>query len=399
METKELEAKLGEILTQLKEQKAAAEAEQKKFGTMLTETAEKLTALQKQADALDVKLAEKHAASEPDETVVDALKKNDGLVQFIKDRGTGSTKSFGFELTPKQVRQLREIKTTLTTPDLVTPGVAPIERLTGIVPEARQSLTVRNVLTARPTTMQMVYFVKVDSPMTIASPQQGESHTKKENAASFTTGQATVQTIATWIPVSRQALEDFDELMNFLQTSLMYYVDLAEEEQLLSGSGSTVELNGLITQATAFSTGLLPLTGAYNKIDYIGRAVQQITSAKELMPTFLVLNPADWWDIRLTKDTQGRYILGDPMQPLTNPNLFGLTPVPTTSVPSGTFLVGSGNPMASEIRDRMGLTVEIAPQHGTYFTENLVAVRAEKRIALCVKRPASYITGTFTTSP
>jgi hypothetical protein len=31
-----------------------------------------------------------------------------------------------------------------------------------------------------------------------------------------------------------------------------------------------------------------------------------------LQPTFVVLNPIDWWDIRLTKDGFGRYILGTP---------------------------------------------------------------------------------------
>jgi HK97 family phage major capsid protein len=144
---------------------------------------------------------------------------------------------------------------------------------------------------------------------------------------------------------------------------------------------------------------LLPAGPGWNRIDIIGRVIQQITSAKELQPTFIVLNPVDWWAIRLTKDTQGRYILGDPMGPVEKQQLFGLTPIVTTSIASGTFLVGSGSPIATEIRDRMGMTVEIATQHGTYFTENMIAIRAEKRLALVTYRPASFITGSFTTSP
>jgi HK97 family phage major capsid protein len=81
------------------------------------------------------------------------------------------------------------------------------------------------------------------------------------------------------------------------------------------------------------------------------------------------------------------------------PSLFGLDVVPTTSIPSGTFLVGSGSPIASEIRDRMEMQVEISTEHSDYFVKNLIAVRAEKRLVLVTKRPASYITGTFTTSP
>jgi hypothetical protein len=33
------------------------------------------------------------------------------------------------------------------------------------------------------------------------------------------------------------------------------------------------------------------------------------------------------------------------------------------------------------------------------FAKNLVAIRCEKRVALVTRRPASFITGTFTTSP
>lgn len=199
------------------------------------------------------------------------------------------------------------------------------------------------------------------------------------------------------------------ELMGYLQTALPYYVDLAEEIQLLSGDNTGENLHGLITQATAFDTSLLSAPAGWNRIDILGRVIQQITTAKELQPTFFVVNPVDWWSIRLTKDAFGRYILGDPQEPAglplggglvqAPPKIFGLVPVVTTSIASGTFLIGSGSPIAAEIRDRLGMTVEIATQHSDFFVKNLVAIRAEKRLALVVKRAASFIHGSFTTSP
>ena len=80
-------------------------------------------------------------------------------------------------------------------------------------------------------------------------------------------------------------------------------------------------------------------------------------------------------------------------------NIFGLTVDPTTSIAAGTFLVGSGNPIASEIRDRMEMQIDVSTEHADFFTKNLVAVRAEKRLALITRRPGSFVTGTFTTSP
>jgi len=60
------------------------------------------------------------------------------------------------------------------------------------------------------------------------------------------------------------------------------------------------------------------------------------------------------------------------------PSLFGLSLVPTTSITPGTFLVGSGNPVACEIRDRMEMQLEISTQHSDFWVKNLVAIRAEK---------------------
>ena len=149
-------------------------------------------------------------------------------------------------------------------------------------------------------------------------------------------------------------------------------------------------LHGLIPQATPANN-----TAAGSKADQIAAAAEQLILAKEPTPTFVVLNEFDWWEIRTAKDSTGRYIYGDPMDQAGKPTLFGLAVVDTTSILTGTFLVGSGSPIASEIRDREGLEIEIAASHKDYFTTNLLAVRAEKRLALVVKRPTAFVSGTF----
>ena len=51
-----------------------------------------------------------------------------------------------------------------------TTGVLTIDRIPGITPEARPALRVRDILAQRPTTMQVVDYVRVNTPMSIASP-------------------------------------------------------------------------------------------------------------------------------------------------------------------------------------------------------------------------------------
>ena len=246
--------------------------------------------------------------------------------------------------------------------------------------------------------MQIVDFIKVTNPFSIASPV-AEASLKPENAVTFAAVSERIKLLATYVLASRQVLDDFTELMSFIKTSLPYYVNKAEELGFLAGDGAGEDLHGIIPQATAFNTGLLPAANkGWNKIDVVATAISQIMIAQELDPTFCVLNPIDWMNIRLTKDGFGRYILGDP-QSTVRPNIFGVDVIPTTSITAGTFLVGSGSPVAAEIRDRMDMTVDISTEDSDNFRRNLVTIRAEKRTAMLVKRVGSFVSGTFTTSP
>lgn len=404
----ELKDQLTALQTELKTHFDKAAAEQKEYGTMLTETKDTITKLQTQVDAMDVKLAQKLTADQGQgSTLIKTFKEDDGIQRMLKDRKGHAVVT----IKGQDVYDLMSRKTiisdivsgsagsdTLNPVGAATSGVLQIDRIPGITPEARQVLKIRDLFSARPTTMQIVDFVKVTSPLSIASPV-AEASIKPENSLSFASVSEKVRLLATWIPATRQVLDDFTELMSFIRSSLPYYVNLEEELQLLSGDNTGENLHGLLSQAASFNSSLLPTAAkGWNKIDVIATAIKQINASKEIEPTFAVISTNDWWDIRLTKDSFGRYILGDPQQSV-RPNIFGLDVVPTTSIAQGTFLVGSGSPVAAEIRDRMEMTVEISTEHSDYFIRNLIAIRAEKRLALITKRVNSFVTGTFTTSP
>jgi HK97 family phage major capsid protein len=372
--------------------------------------ATKHNALQTQVDAIEVKIANRQfgdSSFRTGSTLLKTIQENEGIARLLKDRrGTAVLHLKGNEYTELMDRKSIISATVggtsegdpLTPVGVSTSGVLQIDRIPGITPEARQVLKVRNVLSARPTTQAVVDFVKVTTPMSIASPVP-EASIKPENQLQFTSVSEKVRLIATWIPATKQVLDDFTELMGFIQSSLPFYINLEEELQLLAGDDTGENLHGLLPQAQAFNTGLLPSAAhGWTKLDVIATAIRQINASKEIDPTFVILNTNDWWDIALTKDSLGRYILGDP-QSLTTPRIFGLDVVPTTSIAPGVFLVGSGSPVAAEIRDRQEMQVEISTEHSDYFVRNLVAVRAEKRLALITKRPASFVSGTFTTSP
>jgi hypothetical protein len=121
----------------------------------------KVAEMQRQLDALDVKLAERHAAGIPDQPLAEALRAVDGLERFMQNKSG----SFAFQLDAKQVARIFERKTVIDSAAVgaAVSGVLQIDRTSGIVIEARQALSIRSVLSARPTTMQLIDFIKVNS--------------------------------------------------------------------------------------------------------------------------------------------------------------------------------------------------------------------------------------------
>ena len=278
-----------------------------------------------------------------------------------------------------------------------TSGVMPIQRFGGIVPEARRQLRIRDLMTTYPATTGLIDFVKVNAFSKVVSPQT-EAADKGESEMTFTTAQETVQTIATTIPASRQVLEDLAGLRAFIEGSLRFAVEEEIEDQIVSGAGTGLNLNGLTTQAQAFDTNLLSATDGWEFPDIIARSAQQIASDNETPSNFTVLNPQDWWTVRLLKDTTGNYIFGNPSQPAPV-NIFGLIAVPTTAMAQGYFLTGSTAPEAAALFERGPLMVEISTEHSDFFAKNKVMFRAEQRMTLTVFRPNAFCYGALNTSP
>jgi HK97 family phage major capsid protein len=163
-----------------------------------------------------------------------------------------------------------------------------------------------------------------------------------------------------------------------------------EEAQLLKGSGSGNNLNGIYTQATAYSAPIDP-PGTETTIDVIRLMMLQATLAL-FPPTGIVLHPSDWALIELLKDTLGRYIIGNPQGTIA-PTLWGLPVVATQAMTVDTALVGAFK-LGAQIFDREDANVVVATENEDDFIRNMVTIRAEERLALAVYRPEAFIKNT-----
>src|SRR5699024_2454332 len=205
----------------------------------------------------------------------------------------------------------------------------------------------------------------------------------------------TLRKIAGWIKVSDEMAEDLPFLVSEINNRLLYQLLMFEEDQLLRGDGSGLNVLGLLNREgvqteTAANDGDLA--------DAVFRARTKVALATGLQADGLVMNPLDYQKLRLAKDSNGQYFAGGPFTGqygnggvVQDPPLWGLgNTILTTAVPAGTALVGAGKQAATVYR-KGGVRVEASNIDGEDFTHNRFTVLAEERLTLAVRRPSAFV--------
>ncbi|XUU60649.1 phage major capsid protein [Erythrobacter sp. HA6-11] len=250
-------------------------------------------------------------------------------------------------------------------------------------------MTIRSLLASGQTSSNMIEYEREKGFVNSAAPV-AEGADKPQSELQFEDVTAPVRTIAHWMRANVQILADAPALRSMIDGRLRYGLAFAEELQLLNGSGTGENLEGLVTAATAFAapSGLT----AAQQIDTVRLAMLQVALA-EYPANGVVMNPIDWAVIDTLKDADGNYLIGNP-QGTTAPTLWGLPVIATQAMTEDKFLVGAFN-LAAQIFDRQDATVEASTEDGNNFTKNKVTIRAEERLALAIYRPEAIIYGDF----
>lgn len=250
-------------------------------------------------------------------------------------------------------------------------------------------LTIRDLLSEGRTVSNAIDFVQ-ETGFTNNAAAVAEGAQKPESSLEFTLQSSPVRTLAHWVIASTQVLADVPALQSYIDTRLRYGLALAEEDQLLAGDGTGQNLLGIIPQATAFDTSRKRVGDT--RIDIIRRAMTQVRISN-YRADGIVLHPSDWEEIELTKSTTQEYIWANP-RGLVAPTLWGLPVIDTTAVDEGEFLVANFK-LSTQIWDRQDAQVDISTEDRDNFIKNMVTIRAEERLALCVYRPEAVIYGDF----
>jgi HK97 family phage major capsid protein len=345
---------------------------------------------------------DKHQENDEFHAALQALAGDQGPSRLVVSR-VGGLKSFGQTFVEsKAYKWLQETKATRSgqwtseaveidrkalTEDPASGGGLVVPDYQRVIhPGPIQPIVVADLL-APGTTGSNVVPVMVEESFTNNAAPVAEGGVKPESALTFVAQSEPVRKIAHWIPVSEELLEDAPAVASYIDSRLRYGVLRKEDQQLLYGTGVAPQLQGILAR-----TGLaapLARTDPDTNADAILKQIVLIEAASGLPVTGIVMNPLAWGSIALSKDENAMYLAGGPFAALPGPTLWGRQVALTDQITSTEALVGAFKSGAQIFRHG-GVRVATTNSHSDFFTKNLVAIRAEERLALAVYRPGAF---------
>jgi HK97 family phage major capsid protein len=371
---------LDSVETKLKSMSDKADAEMKDLGKVTTDTKNAIDALGVEQRTLADRLLqlEQKSSAQQDDTP----KEESWGEQFVKAAGYGDFQKKGAQRGSFGV----EVKNTVTNAIANTFS----ERRPGIVDGAFRVFTIEDLLVSIPTSANAIDWIR-ENVFTNAAAETAEGTQLPQSSITFVPGTMPVATVGHFVKVTRQLAMDNAALVAYINRRMVYGVNLKVENQLVAGNGTQPNLNGLTNAGnfTAHGYTAASLTAAglnNNRFDLIGKMIGDCALA-DYPADVVILNTGDWWTLRLAKDGQGRYLLGDPGSNVV-PMLFGRPVVASNAMVAGKVWVGSLS-QAATLHTRAGIALDLSDSDENNFQLQLVTIRATRRLALTVEKPAA----------
>ncbi|MEV0915430.1 phage major capsid protein [Streptomyces sp. NPDC049967] len=209
---------------------------------------------------------------------------------------------------------------------------------------------------------------------------------------SWDTITTSLKTVAHWVPVTRQAVDDDGQMMGYINGRLTYGLEFQMDRQILTGNGTT-QMQGILT--TPGIGAYQPASGSTDsKLITLRKAKTQGELAL-YPPDAVVLNPLDWQDIELDQDGIGQFrVITDVTAGSAAFRIWGLQVVTSVAMAAGTALLG-GYRTGATLWERQGITILMSDSHADLFLANTFVILAERRANVAVHTPRAFVKVTF----
>jgi HK97 family phage major capsid protein len=184
--------------------------------------------------------------------------------------------------------------------------------------------------------------------------------------------------LAGFLRVARQMMQDLPFVQSYLPGRLL--------EEYLQAEDST-----FYTALAAAATGSSTVTGTPTvDVEQILGWVANLKAANH-RPNAIILNPADWYKILITKPSDYSVPGATIIAPDGSIRLAGIPVRESTFIAEDKVLVGDMSKV--QIIQAEGISVQAFEQDSDNVQKNLVTVRCEARVGLAVLRPEAFVVG------
>lgn len=262
-----------------------------------------------------------------------------------------------------------------------TGGPIPTRQLVpGIVGPVEGGLVLADLFGQGNASGPTVYYVKESATETGNDSDyvHTEGQPKHQIHFEFDTVSDTLRTLAAFLKVSSNALQDFAQLQSYLNTRLTTKVRQAEEAYLLD------------SLAQAANPSDASSIGGDNIFDAILAAITDVRVEGDAVPDGVVMSAQDFAEMSIQKASggTGAYFSGGPYAPPAS-TPWGIRAVISNRLEPGTAYVGAFRTEATVWR-MGGLSLDLSNSDEDDFQRNLVTIRAEERVLLTIYREEAF---------
>jgi len=276
---------------------------------------------------------------------------------------------------------------------------------TGQIPQAERESGITRIVRRNPFILELVNVGQIMSNVWEwveqknadgGSAMTAEGAAKSQADFDLVVASANVKKVTAYIKVTKEMLDDVELMRSEIDQELTELIQLKIDDQLLNGTGATVNLVGINQNATAYAAGSFALAiPEPNNFDVLRTAINQVR-VNLFEPTYIVMHPTDVTAMDLAKASDGHYVL-PPFASNDGTIVSGIRVVANTGVAVDNFLVGDFT--KAGVRFKEGLTINVGYENDD-FTKNLVTILAEARLVQRVKSNhyGAFVKGVFSTA-
>lgn len=272
--------------------------------------------------------------------------------------------------------------------------------------QQRRRAFIRDLMTVSATGLKVIPYIGETNQVTNETGFQmvSEGSAKSEVTLTFGPYTAIVEKMAGWLPITDEIVADAPTLMGYINGRLEYMAMIREEQQLLFGSGTSPQIQGLDTVSGLQTQAMVSATGeTTNAGDFPATmaAAYSLIENVDGEPDGVVCNPLNFWTAiakRHVNQFDNGFGTGAPGSPPAAAGItWGETCVRTRACTSGIAYAGSWK-MGSTLFDRETFNIRIKDQHSDWAIRNLNLIIGEKRIAVAWHRGSLFVKATVPTT-